>query len=112
MKDILLPKLYSKLRDLLMRAEWDLTHSDANDTFIVLVSPDKVVRCVLHFMPECKGVYPDGSWTLKLNTDEGTWQVETATRPITQDPTLFMADFRRLTSIGVILKDQIVKDPF
>ena len=40
MKDIILPKLYSKLRDLLMQAEWDLTHSDANDTFIVLVSPD------------------------------------------------------------------------
>ena len=112
MKDILLPKLYTALRDTLLQADWVTSHSSPEDTFIVLVSPDNVVRCVLHYMPECQNVYPNGTWTLKLNTDEGTWQVETATRPITQDPTLFMADFRLLASIGAILKDQIVKDPF
>lgn len=112
MKDAILPKLYTKMRDTLLQADWVTVHSDPEDTFVVLVSPDSVIRCVLHYMAECAGVYPEGSWTLKLNTDEGTWQVETATRPIDIDPTLFMADFRRLTSISVILKDQIVKDPF
>jgi hypothetical protein len=112
MKDINLPKLYTSLRDTLLQADWVTTHTNPEDTFVVLVSPDNVLRCVLHYMPECSNVYPDGSWTLKLNTDEGTWQVETATRPICNDTTLFMADFRRLTSISVILKDQISKDPF
>lgn len=112
MKDLLLPKLYTSMRDTLLQADWLTTHSSPDDTFVVLVSPDNCVRCVLHYMPECKGVYPDGSWTLKLNTDEGTWVAETATRPIEENPTAFMSDFRRLMSISVILKDQIQKDPF
>lgn len=112
MKDILLPRLYTALRDTLLQADWVTSHSSPEDTFIVLVSPDNVVRCVLHYMPECQNVYPNGTWTLKLNTDEGTWVAETATRPIETDSTFFMSDFRRLLSISVILKDQISKDPF
>ena len=112
MKDILLPKLYTALRDTLLQADWVTTHSSPEDTFVVLVSPDNALRCVLHYMPECQGVYPNGTWTLKLNTDEGTLVAETATRPIEDNSNPFMSDFRRLMSISVILKDQIVKDPF
>ena len=112
MKDLLLPKLYTTMRDTLLQANWTTTHSGPDDTFVCLTSPDNVIRCVLPYMPECKSVYPDGSWTLKLNTDEGTWVAETATRPIEDNSNPFMSDFRRLMSISVILKDQIVKDPF
>lgn len=112
MKDIVLPKLYTGMRDIMLQAGWVITHSNPEDTFVVLVAPDNRVRCVLHYMPECKTVYPEGTWTLKLNTDEGTWVAETATRPIEQDTTAFMSDYRRLVSISVILKDQIKKDPF
>ena len=112
MKDILLPKMYTAMRNTLLQANWTTTHSSPDDTFVCLTSPDNVIRCVLHYMPECKSVYPDGSWTLKLNTDEGTWVAETATRPIEDNSNPFMSDFRRLMSISVILKDQIVKDPF
>ena len=112
MKDLLLPKLYTAMRDTLLQAGWTTTHSSPDDTFVCLTSPDNVIRCVLHYMPECKSVYPDGSWTLKLNTGDGTWVAETATRPIEDNSNPFMSDFRRLLSISVILKDQIVKDPF
>lgn len=112
MKDAILPKLYTKMRDTLLQAEWHTVHSDPEDTFVVLVSPDNVIRCVLHYMIECTSVYPDGSWTMKLNTDEGTWQVETATRPISENTAAFMHDFCKLSSIGKLLKDEIKKDPF
>lgn len=112
MRDIILPKLYTTMRDTLLQADWLVSHSDPSDTFVVLVSPDNVVRCVLHYMPECQMVYPNGTWTLKLNTSDETWTVETATREIEVDSNPFMADFRRLTAISVILKDQIQKDPF
>lgn len=112
MKDINLPKLYTSLRDTLSQGDWVCTHSDPADTFVVMVSPDNSIRCVLHYMPECNSVYPDGTWTLKLNTDDDTWKIETFARPITSDPKPFMDDFVRLNSISVILKDQIKKDPF
>lgn len=112
MKDIILPRLYMLMRDTLLEANWSLTHSSPEDTFVVLLSPDNKIRCVLHYMYECRNVFPDGTWTLKLNTDEGTWVVETATRPICNDSNPFMSDFRRLISISDILKDQIQKEPF
>ncbi len=112
MKDIILPRLFTSMRDTLLQAEWEISHSNAEDTFIVLVSPHKVIRCLLHFMPECKAVYPDGSWVLKLNTGDDTWQVETATRPINSDVSRFMQDYVRLDKIGVILKGEIERSPF
>lgn len=112
MKDITLPRLYTALRDTLAQGGWVVTHSDPADTFVAMVSPCGRIRCVLHYMHECRSVYPNGSWTLKLNTDEGTWTVETDSRAISEDPKPFIDDYTRLNSISVILKDQIKKDVF
>lgn len=111
-KDITLPNLYTMLRDTLTESGWIVTHSNPTDSFIVLHSPDSRVRCVLHFMEEACNVYPDGTWTLKLNCDDGTWTVETASRPIDIDGKQFMADFIRLTKIHTVLAGQMKKDMF
>ncbi len=36
-KDIIIPKMYCQLRDTLLQSGWIISHSDVNDTYIVLI---------------------------------------------------------------------------
>ena len=112
MKDIILPRLYTTMRDTMFQAGWVASINNPEDTFVVLIDPTDTIRCVLHYMPECKTIYPDGTFTLKLNADEDTWTVETSTRPITEHSASFIEDFTRLQDIAKILKGQLKKVPF
>ena len=115
-KDIMLPKLYTELRKSLLMSGWTISHSDANDTYVVLDKPESAIACIIHYMPEAKNVYPNGSFLLKIRADEdtiGKWQ--TCTMAIDDSiVSLFTHHLKNVMSIYSILKSDIetTKDPF
>lgn len=112
-KDIVLPKLYMELRNTLIQSNWVISHSDAADTYVVLTAPDDSLSCIIHYMPEAKTVYPNGSFLLKIRADEGTWKIQTETHAIDDDVVgLFIKKMTTLARIYAIVKDDIRKDPF
>lgn len=110
-KDIVIPKLYCKLRDTLLQSNWIITHSDVNDTYVVLVSPDSTVSCILHYMPEATTVYPNGSFLLRLRSD--TWKIQTDTCPIDEQVSKdFIRKLSQLTKIYQHVKHDLFKEVF
>lgn len=112
-KDIMLPKLYTELRKSLLMSGWTISHSDANDTYVVLDKPESAIACIIHYMPEAKNVYPNGSFLLKIRADEGTWKLSTDTFPINDDISLvFIHKLSKLNKIYDIVDDDLTKDAF
>lgn len=110
-KDIVIPKMYCQLRDTLLQSGWIISHSDVNDTYIVLIPPEGTISCILHYMPEAKTVYPNGSFLLRLRSD--TWKIQTDTCAIDENTS---KDFiRKLTQLNKIyehVKFDLFKEVF
>lgn len=113
MKDIHLPKMFTNMRDTLLQAGWYVAHSDPADTYVVLGHADHMIRCVLHYMPDASTVYPNGSWTLRIAADEGTWKVQSGTYAIGLDvAALFSAKYIKIKSMHDIIKHDCHMEPF
>lgn len=112
-KDIVLPKLYMELRNSLVQSNWVISHSDVTDTYVVLDAPNAAIACIIHYMPEAANVYPNGSFLLKVRTDEGTWKLSTDTYAIDDDiVAVFIKKLTTLNQIYNLVKHEITKGVF
>lgn len=104
-KDLFLPKLYCQLRDTLVGNGWTYASQSAQDTFLMLNSPDLSVRVIINFSKDCVSVFPNGTWSLRCNLDPDLYDIGTTIRPISEEmSTVFIHDMTVMFKTFELLK--------